>query len=397
MIPRFRPIIGADEALALFRSSSGSVRLFERDFAARFDAVDAVAFPYGRSALWALLKTLGLSDVEVIIPSYTCSVVAHAIALSGNRPQFVDIQLSDYNMDLERLHEAINEQTRAIIATHIFGYPLDIDRLDTIVAEAMNRYGHKIWVIQDCAHSFDARWQGRPVASAGDVALYGLNISKMMTSIFGGMLTFQDQAVATRIRDWRDENFRKPAVLKSWRRRFYLLAVYVAFNERFYGLTWWLQNKTAVLDSLAKDYHLDDEIHFPPDFLDQMLDIEAAVGRVQLQKYDQIIALRRQNAEWYEQHLPRHKDWILPPLVEGATYSHYVIRTEHRDDFIRACAKNGVELGRVIDYCVPDLSSYQPGNTCPNATHASRTVVNLPLTTDTERLPLVLKAVDVAG
>ncbi len=396
MIPRFRPMIGADEFFALLRPSNGAVEEFESEFAAQFDTAGAIAFPYGRSALWAMLKAIGLNDADVITPPYTCSVVAHAITLSGNRPKFVDIQLHDYNMDLERLADAIDQRTHAIVATHIFGYPLDIDQLDTIVKQAENRFGHKIWVIQDCAHSFNASWQGRPVAAAGDAALYGLNISKVMTSIFGGMLTVPDETLAARIRDWRDEQFREPAALKSWRRRLYLLAVYAAFHERLYGLAWWLQNKTPILDGLTQDYHLDDKIHFPPDFLDRMIDIEAAIGRVQLKKYDRIIELRRRNASWYEQHLPRNKDFILPPIVDGATYSHYVVRTERRDALIHACAKDGVELGRVIDYSVPDLESYKSAANCPNSTIASHTVLNLPLTVDTRGLRRVLRTLQKA-
>ncbi len=165
---------------------------FEQAFARRFNVRYAIAYPYGRSALWALLKALDIQDAEIIQPAYTCVVVAHATLLSGNRPRFVDVSLHDYNMNLDQVEAAINERTRPILATHLFGYPLDIDRLDEIVRRAEARYGHKIWVIQDCAHSFGGEWQGKPVVKAGDAALFGLNISKMITSIFGGMLATDD-------------------------------------------------------------------------------------------------------------------------------------------------------------------------------------------------------------
>ena len=66
------------------------------------------------------------------MPAYTCSVVAHAVTLSGNVPRFIDINLHDYNMNLEAAEAAINENTRGIIATHTFGYPQDLDRLEAI-------------------------------------------------------------------------------------------------------------------------------------------------------------------------------------------------------------------------------------------------------------------------
>ena len=284
MIPRFKPWLGCSEFAALFRPKRGAVQRFEHEFAKSFEAAEAVAFRYGRSALWAFLNAVGVKDAEVVMPAYTCSVVAHAISLSGNTPRFVDIRLNDYNMDVDLLPEVINERTRAVVATHLFGYPLDLDRVEQIVADAEAKYGHKIWLIQDCAHSFGASWKGRLVGTSGDVALYALNISKMMTSIFGGMLTFSDPGLAARVRAFRDQNFKKPHWSKTWKRRAYLVAVYVAFHKWVYGFTYWLQVRTPLLKGLTDAYHLDDQIHFPPDHLDQMQDVEAAVGLVQLDK-----------------------------------------------------------------------------------------------------------------
>src|SRR5581483_6151935 len=106
---------------------------FERTFAREFQTTHAVAFSYGRYALMAFLQAMGLRDTEVVIPAYTCSVVAHAVALSGNRPRFVDISLTDYNMDLARLAESIGPRTSVVVATHLFGHPMDVDAVAAIV------------------------------------------------------------------------------------------------------------------------------------------------------------------------------------------------------------------------------------------------------------------------
>jgi dTDP-4-amino-4,6-dideoxygalactose transaminase len=378
MIPRFKPWLGWEELRAIFRRNRGAVERFERNFAKEFGAVDAVAFPYGRSALWAFLHAVGVENAEVVMPAYSCSVVAHAIKLSGNRPNFVDIRLSDYNMDLDKLAQAINEDTRAVVATHLFGYPLDLERVEDIIARAEARYRHKIWLIQDCAHSFGASWKGRLVGGSGDVGLYALNISKMMTSVFGGMLTFQDQLLADRVRAWRDQNFRKPGFAKSLLRRLYLLAVYVAFDERVYSITWLLQKKTSFLNKLTKSYHLDDKIHFPPDYKDKMMDVEAAVGIEQLKKYPEFVARRRASAAWYDENLPRKEGWVFPPIVDGATYSHYVIRVPARCECIGDMARNGIELGSLIDYSIPNLKSYKHGG-FDNSSAASQVVINIPI------------------
>jgi dTDP-4-amino-4,6-dideoxygalactose transaminase len=390
MIPRFKPWLGWPEFFALFRRNKGAVERFEREFAQAFQAVDAVAFPYGRSALWAFFQAIAVTDAEVVMPAYTCSVVAHAITLSGNRPRFVDIRLTDYNMDLDLLPRAINEKTRAVIATHLFGYPLDLDRVEAIVAEAEARFGHKIWLIQDCAHSFGSTWKGRLVGSSGDAALYALNISKIITAIFGGMLTFRNQELADRVRIWRDQHFKHPCFLKAIQRRLYLLSVYAAFNERIYGLTWWLQEKTPLMNRLTKAYHLDKKIHFPPDHLNMMLDIEAAVGLEQLRKYREIITRRKQMAQWYDANLPRREGWIFPPIVEGASYSHYVVLVPNRAAVVDEYAKKGIHLGELIQYSVPLLPEYKQYFVhCPNSESASKSSINFPVCTSKMNLGFI--------
>ena len=381
MIPRFKPWLGWAEFFALFRRNKGAVEHFEKEFAKAFNAVDAVAFPYGRSAQWAFFKAMGIENAEIIMPAYTCSVVAHAVTLSGNHPCFIDIRLDDYNMDLDLVPGAISEHTRAIIATHTFGYPQDLNRLEAIVKEAETRYGHKIWLMQDCCHAFGAEWKGRMIGTSGDVAVYAFNISKLMTSIFGGMLTFQDQALADKVRAWRDSYYQKAGLWKAIQRRLYLLAVYVAFNEKIYGLTWWLQEKTPLLNRFTKSYHLDDKIHFPPDYLDLMLDVEAAVGLAQLKRYPQIIARRRANAKWYDQHLERRAGWVFPPIIEGATYSHYVVRVQDRTTVVNEWADKDVNLGELIQYSIPSTLPYHfSRRLCNKSESASHQTVNFPVT-----------------
>lgn len=382
MIPRLKPYLGKEELLAALRRQEDAVVRFEEAFARTFEARYAIAFPYGRSGLWAFFKALGIKGSEVIMPAYTCVVVAHAIVLSGNIPRFVGITLYDYNMDLDQVEAAINERTQAIIATHLFGYPLNVDRLSEIVRAAEAQWGHKIWVIQDCAHAFGARWQGKLVCNEGDVALYGLNISKMMTSIFGGMLTTNDPTLAGQLREWRDAHFNCPDVIKSLRRRFYLLAVYAAFNKRLYGLVNWLQEETPLLDHLTKAYHLDEKIHFPPDYLDQMLDVEAQVGLAQLRKYPEIVRKRQENARYYHENLPPILEWELPPLVDGATYSHYVVRVPDRVSVLKALQAEGIQLGQLIEYSVPHMLPYRhyaKAQHFPNSLLCSRHTINLPI------------------
>ena len=402
MIPRLKPYLGSQEFKALFHRMDNPVSRFEDAFARKFETKWAMAFPYGRSALWAMFNALEIKNAEVIMPAFTCDVVAHAIVLSGNIPRFVDITLYDYNMDLDLVADAINEKTKAVIATHLFGYPLDVDRLREIINAAEVRFGHKIWIIQDCAHSFGAQWKNRFVSNEGDVALYGLNISKMITSIFGGMLTTNDTKLYRRLCDWRDLHYKSPGALKALRRQFYLIAVYPTFHETLYGIVYWLQEHTPFLDYLTKAYHLDEKIHFPPDFQDHMLPVEAQVGLVQLNKYPEIIRRRHGLANYYSSQLSSFDiNWVLPPLVDGATYSHYVLRLPEgmQDSLLQAASRLGLQLGCGVGYVVPEMKAYSMyrSGSFPNASLAARSLINLPLhLADIESASRVIKALNAS-
>lgn len=382
MIPRLRPPIGREEIQALFSSDSDLIKEFEQNFAKTFSTRHALAFSYGRSALWAFFHAMGIKNAEIVQPAYTCSVVGHATVLSGNIPKFVDINLTDYNMNLDLFAQAINVRTRAVIPTHIFGYPMDVGKVLEIVRDAENRYGHKIFVIQDCAHSFEAEWKGKSVIHSGDAALFGLGISKQITSIFGGVMTTNDPKTAEKLSAWRDEHFREKSWLEKWRRRFYLLASAVAFTGFVYDFTYWLQENTRLLKSLTDAYHLDDAIHFPPDYDRYLSAPEAAVGIEQLKKYHTFKKKRREIARYYFKNISPPEGWVMPPQVEGATYSHFVIRVPDREMTLEEVARKGVQFGQLIEYSMPHLPAYREyagGQKFPNSLLASQTTINLPI------------------
>lgn len=403
MIPRLKPFIGKEELIALVEKMPNAVEKFEEKFAAAFSASFAIAFPYGRSALWAFLKALKIEDAEVVQPAYTCSVVGHATVLSGNCPRFVDCTLTDYNMDLDKFEKAITAHTRVVIPTHIFGYPMDVNRVNQIVRDAENRYGHRIYIIQDCAHSFDAEWQGEPVIRAGDCALFGLGISKQITSIFGGMMTTNDKDIAGKLISFRDENFSRKTFFEIIQRALYLPAAMIAFSDTFYELTYWLQERTPLLKHLTDAYHLDQKIHLPPDYDRLLSSLEARVGLRQLEKYAFIKHRRREIVDYYFGALKVPDGWVLPPRVDGATYSHFVIRVPNREKVIKDISRVGIQLGRLIEYSMPHLPAYREfssGQEFPNSLLCSQSMINLPIhpNIETRTIEEITKLLDaVAG
>lgn len=374
MIPRLRPYFDHKELLAAIRPMPNAVEIFEREFAQLFKAKYALTFSYGRSGLYALFKALGLQDAEIIVPAYTCVVVPHAVVLSGNIPVFVDCAPDSFNMDLGALEQVITPNTRAIIPTHLFGYPMDVERVNEI-AQAQKQ---KVYVIQDCAHSFGAKWKGQLVNKVGDAAIFGSNISKVLSTIFGGIVTTDDEEIYQKLKSYRKRYFKQPNWTKSIRRLFYLLSTYITFQPAVYGFVNNLE-EMGLLDRFVK-YYDEGKIYFPKDFQDLMLSIEARVGLEQLRKYPEILLRRRAISESYFQHLQGIKDLRLPPLMEGATYSHFVCLVDDRQKWLGRARKRGVQLGQLIEYSIPYMKAYAPykNGEYPISRYYAQHAINLP-------------------
>jgi dTDP-4-amino-4,6-dideoxygalactose transaminase len=381
VIPRFKPYLDTRELSAALRLQKDAVEHFEAAFARTFETRHGIAFRYGRSALWAFFRALHIENAEVIMPAFTCRVVGHAVVLSGNIPRFVDITMRDYNMDLEQVAAAITHQTRAIIATHLFGYPVNTVELDDILGSAEARWGHKIWVIQDCAQAIGSRWQGRLVCKARDTALFSLHVSKTLTCIAGGIITTDDAEVHRKLRAFRNEQFAAPSSGLRLRTYYHLVKSYPRYSEPVYYWVDWLKENTGLPGILRRGRRSLEGIGFPQDHLSQMLDVEAGIGLSQLQKYPDIVRAQRDNARYYAERLQAVPRITLPPLVDGATYSQYVVRMPHRQAVLVSARRHGVHLAPWIDYSLPTTAAfkrYSQNQAFPNAQVCSETCVSLP-------------------
>ena len=106
------------------------IEKYQNQFAEFFDIKSAFAFWKGRVALYAILKAMGVGEGdEVILPGYSCVMDVNPIMYVGAKPVYVDIEPNLYNMNLDLLEEKITDRTKAIIALHTYGYPVEMDRL----------------------------------------------------------------------------------------------------------------------------------------------------------------------------------------------------------------------------------------------------------------------------
>lgn len=382
MIPRLKPHFGIEEFLTAFNKNKTAIIDFENAFAEKFGAKHAVVFSYGRTGIYCLLKTLNFSDMEIIIPAYTCEVVASAVVLSGNKPKFVDITKTDFNMDLELLDKAITKNTGAIIATHLFGYPLDMNKVKEIVKKHEKIHNKKIYVINDCAHSFGAISNNNLVCNSGDVAVFGLNISKIISTVFGGILTTNNEELYYKLIQTRNDICKKATIVKDVKRYLYLLSTYITFSKTVYSFVNVIEENTNIIDRFTK-YYDESTVQLPKDWDLTMCSFEAKVGLQQLKKYDDIIKNRIKNAKYYNEILEpyNNKQIKLPILVDGATYSHYVFTSNNRNEIVNFLKKKGIQLGILIEYSIPYLKTYKKyaDSEYPVSYECSQTSINLPI------------------
>jgi perosamine synthetase len=169
---------------------------FESTWMSRFNAVDAVGFPSGRSSLTTLLKASSVGDGdEVIATGYTCMAVAEGIIASGGTPVWVDIERRSLGMDPKLLEAAITPRSRAIVIQHTFGIPAMTDDLVTIARE------HGLKVIEDCCHALGSRDEsGQALGGRGDGAFWSFEVSKTISSGWGGLAQDNSGDLASELR-----------------------------------------------------------------------------------------------------------------------------------------------------------------------------------------------------
>jgi len=191
-----------EEALIkVFRSGKyiggEEVASFEKAFALAIETSYSVSCNSGTDALILALRSLniGLGD-EVITSSFSFFATAEAITSVGARPVFVDIDPENYLMDLDLIEKAITSRTKAILPVHLFGHPLDMDKIMAIAEE------NNLKVIEDCAQAAGAHWRGKPLGSYGDVGCFSFFPTKNLGAAGdGGAITTNDFDLAKTIRE----------------------------------------------------------------------------------------------------------------------------------------------------------------------------------------------------
>jgi perosamine synthetase len=181
-------------------SSEGPfVAEFERRFSQLVSRQHGIAVSNGTAALDVAVEALeiGPGD-EIIVPSFTIISCVHQIVRCGAKPIFVDADPQTWNMDVSQVESMITSRTKAIMAVHIYGLPVDLDPLMQIA----RRHGLK--VIEDAAEAIGQTYNGKPCGSFGDVSIFSFYPNKHVTTGEGGMIVTNDDRLAERCKSLRN-------------------------------------------------------------------------------------------------------------------------------------------------------------------------------------------------
>lgn len=262
-------------------------RQFEQEFAAWAGVRHAVALANGTVALDLALKALGIgAGDEVVVTSRTFLASVSCIVNAGAVPIFADVDRDTQNITASTIEAVLTPRTRAVICVHLAGWSCDMDPIMALAKK------HDLKIIEDCAQAHGALYKGRPVGSIGDVGAWSFCQDKIMTTGGeGGMVTTNDSKLWSFMWSYKDHG-------KSWE------AVYERqhapgfrwLHERF-GTNW------------------------------RMIEVQAAIGRIQLAKMSDWQARRLANARriWEAAAaLPGLRVPMPPVEITHAAYKCYV-------------------------------------------------------------------------
>lgn len=171
------------------------VPAFEAELAGRVHAAEAIACSSGTAAVHAALSCVEMEPGDEVITTPMTDMGAIApILYQGAIPVFADIDPRDCNVTAATIEARLSARTRAIIVTHLFGGPCDMEPIESLAR------AHGLFLIEDCAQAFLALYRGRPVGSFGDVACFSLQQGKHVTCGEGGAVAVRAAAHAQRVR-----------------------------------------------------------------------------------------------------------------------------------------------------------------------------------------------------
>jgi len=304
------------------------VKNFEKEFSNYLNVKSTISCKSGTDALFIALKQLGIgkSD-EVIIPSHSALATAAAVIMSGAKPVYVDIDPNYYTINPEKILEACNHKTKAIIAVHIYGQSCDMQKLREITDSK------KIKLIEDCAQSSGSSYQDKKLGTIGDVGCFSFFPTKNLGALGdGGCVVTNDIYLADKMKRFRQ-----------------------------YG---WDEKRNTI----------------SPGVNSRLDELQAAILRIKLKNLDKDNKERSKQAKLYNEKLSSSR--IKTPLIRGNTFHSfhlYVIQLDERDKLMEYLKSKNIITALHYKTPIHKMPGYQNNSKLDKTEALYKRILSLPL------------------
>jgi dTDP-4-amino-4,6-dideoxygalactose transaminase len=389
-IPRFRPyfsyrilkrILGVAASGELFEGDC--TERFEREFASYMGRKHAIATSSGRMALFLCLKALGFGhEDEIILPAYTVPEVVTMIRCAQLKACFVDSDALSYNMAPGLVAESITERTKAMLMTHMYGKPCDVEALLGIAKD------YNLAVIEDAAQACGAEYKRRKCGSFGVLSYFSFGLVKNMNTLGGGMITTDDDALAETIREMM-RDYPYPSRCSLLRRAVFCSALWIATAPLVFTVS--LYPLLLLLDFLESDavervFDEDPEelavTELPDFYRRKFTNLQAAVGLEQLKTLDRHNKIRMANARLLRKSLTGIETLTLPSASgeSGDICLNFLVQSSRRDALLKRLLRRGIDTTKGYLKNCAGLSLFgEFKRQCPVAEKLSRNGFYLPV------------------
>lgn len=276
-----------DSMLSSWVTMGKKVKEFEVQFAKYIGVKHAIMVNSGSSANLIALAILTNPKLdkrfspgdEIITPALTWPTTVYPIINNNLKPVFVDVELSSYNIDVNKIENAITDKTKAIMLVHILGNPVNMEQINQIAKK------HNLVVIEDSCEAHGAEFDNKKIGSFGDLSTFSFFVSHHITTMEGGMI--------------------------------------LTNNDDFFELGKALRAFGWIRDLKDKDKFASNNPDIDPRFLFvnlgfnlRPLEIQGAFGIHQIKKLDRFLELRRDNAKFWNEKFGKYQEWISLPIEE---------------------------------------------------------------------------------
>lgn len=303
--------------------------LMEKECAKFLGVKYAILTTSGSCAGLLALSALELpKGSEIIISAVTFPTIFNIILQCGLVPVVVDAKVGTYNFDVEEVEKAITNNTKAIIAIHALGNPVDMPRL----MEIAKKYNVK--VIEDNCDGWGSSIGGKMVGSFGDISITSFHAAHIVSMGVGGGVFTKEAKLANRVRQYRDWG-RQANTTKAHK----VKELPKDYNPRF------------VYDKIGYNF--------------QILELQAAMGRVQLKKADKTRLLRQKNFAYLYSRLDKFEDLLLPvwlPTASVCWFSFPITYIGDRGKLVKHLEKHGIETRSLFAGNITKHPAYKDSN-----------------------------------